>query len=115
MMFRVIPSRIALILTISCVLILSACRGDAKSAIVGKWRDVSSDETIQFSADGKVIVRGKIIQAGDFSFPDSTHIEFDFNGLGVLADPVVMEYAMSSDTLKFTSSIGKAVVYKRIQ
>ena len=114
-MSRATPSRIALTLTISCVLIFSACRNDTKSAIVGKWHDVASDETMQFSADGKVTVTGAMTMTGDFSFPDSTHLKFEFNGLGVLADPVVMEYALSSDTLKLTSSIGKVVLYKRIQ
>jgi hypothetical protein len=115
MMSRAIPSRILLILTISCAVIFSACRSDAKSVIVGKWQDDSSDETLQFSADGKVTVTGKTIMTGTYKFPDSMHLVFEFNGLGVLANPVVMEYALSTDNLKLTFSTGKVLIYRRVR
>lgn len=114
-MSRAIPSRIVLILTLSCVVIVSACVPDAKSVIVGKWHDVASEETMQFSADGKVTVTGKMVITGAYSFPDSTHLEFEFNGLGALAEPIVMEYALSSDVLKLTTSTGRVLLYKRVR
>jgi hypothetical protein len=116
MMSRAILSRIILILAISCLAIFSACRSDAKSAILGKWRDESSNEAMQFSADDKVTVTtGQIIITGAYSFPDSAHLVFEFNSVGALANPVVMEYALSSDELKLTSSVGKVVLYRRVR
>jgi hypothetical protein len=114
-MSRANPSRIVLILTISCIVLLSACRREAKSVIIGIWHDVSSNETMQFTPDGKVRVIGKLDMTGTYSFPDSTHLQFEFNGLGALADPINMEYALSADDLKLTLPNGKVLFYKRVR
>ena len=117
MMSRVIPSRTVLILTISCAVLFSACQRDPKTVVVGQWRDDSATETMQFSGDGTVTVtvKGKGDITGTYSFPDSTHIEFRFNGFGTLANPIVEQFAVSSNLLELTDTNGKLSTYKRIQ
>jgi hypothetical protein len=115
-MRRAMGAGLLLALAISCMLAVSGCKQDPKTAILGKWHDDSSGRTVEFLGDGTVTIKGVMNIAGTYSFPDSTHLKLDLGGsMGKLTGPMVFEYTISPDLLNVTDQDGKLTSYKRVQ
>lgn len=87
------PSLLIVALLSCCaVLVLSSCSKKASAAIIGKWRDQSTKETVEFRKDGTLITAQEITAGppgntqtvknettGTYTFTDSSHMDMQIN------------------------------------
>ena len=80
------------LLSCCAVLALSSCSKKASTAIIGKWRDQSTKETVEFRKDGTLITAQEITAGppgntqtvnnettGTYTFTDSSHMNLQIN------------------------------------
>ena len=111
-----------LIITISAVLFLALLGGmivgcTAFSPIVGKWQDIKTKDTIEFTSGGDVIAKtGGYVITGKYELVGSDVIKLRFEGLSgawmSLFGGDTWEYEISGDTMTVTAA-GKSSVLKR--
>lgn len=113
------PYRALLILLLPLLLGI-ACRltgtggKSANQAIMGQWRQVNGSETIEFSEDGKVIIRGAQITAtGDYIFTEEDQIRLELTGIWGLTEGAEFQVTVSEGHLSLTDSSGFVREYVR--
>jgi hypothetical protein len=126
-------SWLALLCIIALLSPYSTKAGEAlrqQKAVLGKWQDVGSSETIEFFKDGTVsyVLAGGRLEgtyeivgmAGDVEQSDQMvgfgEIRVVFNGgIGPLALPVIGKVSSSGDELVLTMSNGRAGKFKKMK
>jgi hypothetical protein len=110
----------------------SASAGEAlrqQQAVIGKWKEIQSTETIEFFKNGTVSyvlkggslngtyevvgMIGGVEQSAD-QFVGFGEIRVDFHGLGPLALPITGKVSSSGDELVLTMPGGKAGEFERV-
>lgn len=111
-------------ITISAILFLTLLGGMTVgctlfSPIVGKWQDTQSQDTIEFTSGGDVIIKSSgYVITGKYELVGSDVVKFRFEGLGGaligLFGADTWEYEISGDTMTITVAGGSSEL-KRIQ
>jgi hypothetical protein len=118
------------------VVLLSPCStkaGEAlrqQKAVLGKWQDIGSTETIEFFKNGTVIyvlaggrlegtyevvgMSGDVEERAD-QLVGFGEIRVDFHGIGPLALPAIGKVSSSGDELVLTLSNGRAGKFKKVK
>lgn len=94
---------ISIALAITVLLIFIGC--SSKNAVVGTWKGTVGG-TMQFLSDGTFTSTGILGANGKYSFPDSSHIKFEYNGLLSIAGSQVLEYKIDNKTMTLTDTSG---------
>lgn len=102
---RKLSKKIARVSTILIVAILLLTGCGSSNAIVGTWKD-STGQTMGFYKDGTVTSGGVLSATGKYSFPDSTHLKIDLQGLLSIAGPQIYEYKINGNQLVLTNNLG---------
>ena len=118
------------------VVLLSPCSvtaGEAlrqKQAVLGKWKDIGSAETIEFFKNGTVsyaLAQGRLegtyeivgingdVEQGAHQLVGFGEIKVDFHGIGPLALPATGKVSSSGDELVLTLSNGRAGKFKKVK
>jgi hypothetical protein len=112
---------------------LSAKAGEAlrqQQAILGKWQEIGSAETIEFFKNGTVTyalaggrlkgtyeivgMNGDVEQSAD-QLVGFGEIRVDFHGIGPLALPAIGKVSSSGDELVLTLSNGRAGKFNKVK
>src|ERR1700730_6342960 len=124
-------------LSLLCSVVLlspsSARAGEAlrqQKAVLGKWKEIESSETIEFFKNGTVsyVLKGGSLQGtyevvgmiGDVEQSADQLVGFgeirvDFHGIGPLALPAIGKVSNSGDELVLTLSNGRAGNFKKVK
>jgi len=112
-----------LVIIISAILFLSLFGGlivgcTVFSPIVGKWQDVSTHDTIEFTRGGDVILKSSgLLITGKYELVGSDVVKLRFEGFAggwmSLFGGDTWQYTISGDTMKITVA-GKTSTLKRI-
>ena len=111
----------------------SAKAGEAlrqQKAVLGKWKEIDSAETIEFFKNGTVsyVLKGGTLE-GTYEIVGLTgnvegsadqlvgfgEIRVDFHGMGPLALPAIGKVSNSGDELVLTLSNGRAGKFKKVK
>jgi hypothetical protein len=85
-------------------------------AILGKWRNISGKETVEFFKDGTLqFISDGSPMGGDYKIVDDSHIRVAFGGFAGLAGPMVWQFAISGEQLTLTLPDGKVARYRRVR
>ena len=124
-------------LSLLCSVVLlspsSARAGEAlrqQKAVLGKWKEIESSETIEFFKNGTVsyVLKGGSLEGtyevvgmiGDVEQSADQLVGFgeirvDFHGIGPLALPAIGKVSSSGDELVLTLSNGRAGNFKKVK
>jgi len=97
-------------LLIVIILLLAGC--SSKNAIIDTWQDANG-QTMQFFSDGTITSGGLISTTGEYSFPDSSHLKIELQGLWGIAGPQVYEYKINGNKLVLIDSLGTTIELTR--
>jgi type IV pilus assembly protein PilA len=103
------------IVTLGVVLLLiTGCSPDLSESILGSWKDVSSDEYIEFFEDGTLTIQAdRGPGSGTYTLLEDQRIIVELGGLYALAGPLIMRVNVEDDVLTFTDTKGDVDVFRR--
>jgi hypothetical protein len=98
------------VLVVALALVIGGCGG--KSGLVGKWYSATEAETVEFMADGKMIVTGD-----DASVLEMTYTTKDGQlTVTVMGQSATTTYTLDGDTLTVTDlDTQKPATYERVK
>lgn len=103
-------------LIVLSVIFLSGCIQKPEDAVIGKWKEVSGTETIEFFKDGTITIVDKgMSMSGNYKFIDNEHIRMDLGGLGALMGPIISKVSFTNDELVMITEKGKEYKYQRVK
>jgi len=111
-----IAARFALMTTLALLLVATtaSCHRDPKSAILGKWKQIGGNETLQFFPDGTFAINSA---AGNYvakySLPDGEHLRVEFSGFEAVGGIQLWGMKVSSDSLTLMLPEDKTATYQR--
>ena len=85
------------------IFMLTGCA--SKNAVIGNWKDAAG-QNMQFFDDGTLTSGGLLNATGKYSFPDSSHLKLELQGLLSLAGPQLYEYKVIGNKLVLKDSNG---------
>jgi len=108
--------KLMVVLGMLVLVVLSGCGKSTEKAIIGKWKEVDSTETIEFFKDGTVTVIDKgMSMSGNYKFVGKNRIKMELGGLGALMGPIVSKISISGNELSMTMPDGKIERYQRLK
>ena len=113
---------ITLLFGCCAILTLSSCSKKASTAIIGKWRDQSTKETVEFRKDGTISSSQEITAgppgntqtvtnetSGTYTFTDASHMSVQIN-TGNTNQPTVSascEVRIDGDKMSITTTVSR--------
>lgn len=88
---------------------------DPAVAIVGTWRNTKSGSTLNFYEDGTFSeTGGQMPVSGNITFINPTTIKANYNGIGAILGPVIMNIQLTDNHLIIASPYNTREEYNKI-